>query len=157
MTATQTALATTASRAPTLEELVDRLLAPFFTEEENDDESAPLAESLAKAIHNARRLRAAGDLDEALAVLRRSDLKGADDSTLRWAFAEFVDVAKRRHADDGAYLYSPSTGRAAVLAPVADRGALEVRAVLGMRWRAGKRVSKRSLRGLKSLTKGGQQ
>ena len=56
--------------------------------------------------------------------------------------------------EDGLAAYSPATGRAAVLAPHPG-GALEVLAVLGMSWRFGKVVSRRSLRGLRPLAKGG--
>ena len=48
-------------------------------------------------------------------------------------------------------VYSQGTGRAAALVPLGD-GTLEVAAVLGMRWRPGKVVSARSLRGLRPLT-----
>ena len=47
-------------------------------------------------------------------------------------------------------VYSQGTGRAAALVPRGD-GTLEVAAVLGMRWRPGKLVSERSLRGLRPL------
>ena len=56
----------------------------------------------------------------------------------------------------GALLYSPATGKAAVLVEREGNGsALEVAAVLGMRWPVGKAVSGLSLRGLKPLAKGG--
>ena len=45
-------------------------------------------------------------------------------------------------------------GRAAALVPTGDGGTLEVAAVLGMRWRPGKVVSGRSLRGLRPLAGG---
>ena len=61
---------------------------------------------------------------------------------------------KRRFGDRGALVYSPGTGRAAALVS-RDDGALEVVAVLGMRWQRGKVVSRRSLRGLRPLAKGG--
>ncbi|MCY3920315.1 MAG: hypothetical protein OXG38_11015, partial [Chloroflexi bacterium] len=68
----------------------------------------------------------------------------------RWAYAEWLDVARRRFHDREAVVYSPDTGRAAVLAPHPG-GALEVLAVLGLRWELGKTVSRRSLRGLRGL------
>ena len=62
-------------------------------------------------------------------------------------------MVKRRFADRDALVYSQGTGRAAALVPTGD-GALEVAAVLGMRWLPGKVVSRRSLRGLRPLTGG---
>ena len=132
----------------TLEELVDRVFEALLG-------AAPDPEqSIAQGVHDARRLRQAGDLDGALAVLAGADLKGATDGETRWAYAEWLDVARRRFAGREAVVYSPGTGRAAVLAPYPG-GALEVLAVLGMRWPVGKLVSRRSLRGLRPLAKGG--
>ena len=51
-------------------------------------------------------------------------------------------------------VYSQGDGRAAALVPTGDDGSLEVVAVLGMRWRPGKVVSRRSLRGLRPLCGG---
>ena len=75
----------------------------------------------------------------------------AEPHQARWAYAEWLDLARRRFRDGGALVYSPDTGRAAVLAPGGAAGSLEVLAVLGMRWRPGKLVSGRSLRGLRPL------
>ena len=132
-----------------LEELVDRVFEALLG-------AAPEpVQSTARLVHEARRLRQAGDLDGALAVLASADLKGATDQETRWAYAEWIDVARRRFAGrDGAAVYSPATGRAAVLAPSGDGSTLEVLAVLGMRWRPGKTVSRRSLRGLRPATGG---
>ena len=144
---------TLASAAPVhrLEELVDRLLATLVPAHTGPTAPAPVG-----AIHQARRLRQSGDLDGALAALADTETTGAADSELRWLYAEWLDVARRRFADTGAVLYSPATGKAAVLVPKAgDGNTLEVAAVLGMRWPVGKTVSRRSLRGLKSLHKRG--
>ena len=137
-----------------LEELVDRLLATLFRDE--PEQGVP-ASGLVEAVHEARRLRQTGDLDGALAMLAVIDAADAPDSQLRWLFGEWLDIARRRFTGCGAMLYSPATGRAAVLVPTADGGgkALEVSVVLGMRWPVGKTVSRRSLRGLKPLVKGG--
>ena len=136
-----------------LEELVDRLLAALFPPEPGPETSAP---SLPRNVHQARRLRQTGDLDGALAALADVDTKGATEDQLRWLYAEWLDIARRRFADGNAALYSPATGRAAVLVPTGDDGAaLEAVAVLGMRWPVGKAVSRRSLRGLRPLAKGG--
>ncbi len=132
-----------------LEELVDRLFEALLGAA---PEPAP---TISRSAHETRRLRQAGDLDGALALLAGVDLKRATDREARWAYAEWLDIARRRFADrEGAAVYSPATGRAAVLAPHPG-GALEVLAVLGMRWHPGKNVSRRSLRGLRPLAKGG--
>ena len=130
-----------------LEELVDRLLAALF----RVDAEQP-ASNLARNIHEARRLRQSGDLDGALATLADVDTRQADDAQLRWLYAEWLDVTRRRFAGSKALLYSPVTGKAAlVLAGDGDGNTLEVAAVLGVRWQVGKLVSRRSLRGLKTL------
>ena len=133
----------------TLEELVDRVFEALLG-------AAPEPVQTIKAsVHEARRLRQQGDLDEALAVLAGADLEQATEQEARWAYAEWLCIVRRRFADrDSAAVYSPGTGRAAVLAPHPG-GALEVLAVLGMRWTAGRLVSRRSLRGLRPLAKGG--
>ena len=133
-----------------LEELVDRLLAALFPPE---PEPAP-APSLIKALHEARRLRQSGGLDGALAVLAGVDLADATEAQLRWLYADWLDLARRRFAGDNVMLYSPVTGRAAALVD-REGGSLETVAVLGMRWPVGKLVSRRSLRRLRSLAKGG--
>ena len=75
------------------------------------------------------------------------------ESEARWAYDEWLSLARRRYDGGDAALYSPGTGRAAVLAQRDDQ-TLEVLAALGMRWKPGRTVSRRSLRGLKTL-KGG--
>ena len=135
-----------------LEELVDRLMEALFRAE---PETAPQAEtpSVARSVHEARRLRQAGDLDGALAVFGGVDAAKVETKEARWAYAEWLALAKRRFGDRELLVYSQGAGRAAALAPRGD-GALEAVAVLGMRWQPGKVVSRRSLRGLKPL-KGG--
>ncbi len=134
-----------------LEELVDQLIAAIFKEEE--PETAAPEQSVARSVHEARRLRQAGDIDGALAVLAGMDPAKAEPHQARWTFAEWTQLVKRRFGGRGALVYSQGTGRAAALVPRGD-GALEVAAVLGMRWRPGKLVSGRSLRGLRPLTGG---
>ena len=133
-----------------LEELVDRLIAALFKEQETA--SATETASVAKSVHEARRLRQAGDLDGALAVFAGVDTARAETGEARWAYAEWTDLVRRRFGDRGALVYSQGAGRAAALAPRGD-GTLEVAAVLGMRWEPGKAVSRRSLRGLRPLAK----
>ncbi|MDE2967390.1 MAG: hypothetical protein OXS30_07905 [Chloroflexota bacterium] len=150
MTAATTTM--TAPR-PTLEELVDRIIDAIF----GLDETVQPLTSPARGIHEARRLRQTGDLDRALAAFTDLDLSEATEGERRWAHSEFLDLARRRFRDDEALVYRPGTGRAAVLTADAlgDDGTLEVRAVLGMRWRPGKLVSQRSLRGLRPLARSG--
>ncbi len=81
------------------------------------------------------------------------DMAKAEPNQARWAYAEWKQLVKRRFADRDALVYSQGTGRAAALVPRGD-DALEVTAVLGMRWRPGKLVSRRSLRGLRPLNGG---
>ena len=141
-------MTTMAMNTHTLEELVDRLLAALLGE---GLEPSP---SLVKAAHEARRLRQSGDPDGALAMLADVDAASTTEGQLRWLYAEWLDIARRRFAGTHATLYSPATGRAAVLLE-RDDGSLETAAVLGVRWPVGKLVSRRSLRGLKPLAKGG--
>ncbi len=128
-----------------LEELVDRLFDALFQEEPAQAES-----SAARTIHEARRLRQAGDVGGALEVLAGVDTAKAETNQARWAFAEWKQLVKRRFGDRNPLVYSQGTGRAAALVHNRD-GTLEVVAVLGMRWRPGKVVSERSLRGLRPL------
>ena len=138
-----------------LEELVDRLMAALFREApETAAPTATPAQSMARSVHDARRLRQAGDIDGALAVLGGVDAAKATTKEARWAYAEWLDLVRRRFSDRDALVYSQGAGRSAALASRGD-GALEVVAVLGMRWQPGKVVSRRSLRGLKPLAKGG--
>ena len=136
-----------------LEDLVDRLLATLFPDE---PEQLIAGTGVVKAVHEGRRLRQSGDLEGALAVFAGVDTANATETQIRWLYAEWLDIARRRFAGDNAMLYSPGTGRAAVLVTCEGNGAtLAVAAVLGMRWPVGKLVSRLSLRGLKPLAKGG--
>ena len=145
-------MATVEKPRRSLEELVDRLMAALFSEQ---SETAPATEtpSVPKSVHEARRLRQAGDVDGALAVLAGMDTTKAEPHQARWAYAEWTDLVRRRFGDRDALVYSQGTGRAAALVPTGDGGTLEVAAVLGMRWKPGKLVSGRSLRGLRPLAK----
>ena len=135
---------------PTLEELVDRIIdAAFGLEPPAQPSTSP-----ARAIHEARRLRQAGEMDAALATFAELDLSDSTDGERRWTYAEFVDLGRRRFGVEQAEVYCSGTGRAAVLTRI-DDDTLQVRAVLDMRWRPGKLVSRRSLRGLRPLAHGG--
>ena len=109
---------------------------------------------LAHAIHEARRLWKSGEVDGALAALANADTARTTEAEACWAHSEWVGLVQRKFGDAGVLVYSPATGRAARShrIPKAD-GVLQVVAVLGMRWQPGKLVSRRSLRGLWSLTK----
>ncbi len=132
-----------------LEELASRVIDALLTSIGGKRE-----QSVAQAVHEARRQRQAGDLDGALASLANADTASAPANETRWAYREWVSLAKRRFPDRSALVYSAGTGRAAVLAPTDQDGMLEVLAVLGMRWQPGRTVSRRSLRGLRPLAGG---
>ena len=134
-----------------LEELVDRLMDALFTANTETETAEP---SATRSIHEARRLRQAGDVDGGLAILAGMDMGKAETREARWAFSEWKQMVRRRFGDRGAVLYSQGAGRAAALVPQRDGGMLAVAAVLGMRWRPGKVVSGRSLRGLRPLNGG---
>ena len=137
-----------------LEDLVDQLMAAMgFKEFEPDTADTAEPQSATRSIHEARRLRQAGDVDGALGVLAGVDAAKATPRETRWAFSEWTQLLKRRFGNRGAMVYSQGAGRAAALVPHGD-GMLAVAAVLGMRWRPGKVVSERSLRGLRPLSGG---
>ena len=131
-----------------LEELVEQLFAAMGF----GDEPETVEHTATRSIHEARRLRQAGDVDTALGVLGSVDAGKATPREARWAFSEWAQLVKRRFGG-GALVYSQGAGRAAALLPHGD-GTLEVAAALGMRWRPGKVVSERSLRGLRPLAGG---
>ncbi len=135
-----------------LEELVDQLVATL----KFGDDDGTAERSTARTIHEARRLRQAGDVDGALDVLAGVNTAEAETNQARWAFSEWKQLVKRRFRGRDAVLYSQGTGRASALIPKGD-GMLEVAAVLGMRWRPGKVVSGRSLRGIRPLASGARQ
>ena len=148
-----------------LEELVGRLMAALtFREEPKSPVGRDSAEvdavdtskghSVVRAIHEARRLRQAADLDGALEVLAGAVMTPDDPNLARWAHSEWGQLLSRRFGHREILVYSQGTGRAAALAPRAEGGMLEVVAALGMRWRPGRIVSRRSLRGLRPLTGG---
>ena len=133
-----------------LEELVDRLFQALFSEQ---PETAPATEtpSVVKSVHEARRLRQAGDIEGALAVFAGMDTTKAEPHQARWAFSEWTDLVRRRFGVRDPAVYSQGAGRAAALVPTGHGGTLEVVSALGMRWRPGEVVSARSLRGLRPL------
>ena len=132
-----------------LEELVDRVMDALVASNHEQPQ-----ETVARRVHDARRLRKAGDLDGALAVFASVEPDKTAPNETRWAFAEWQDLVRRRFGQSETLVYSQGAGRAAALAPHGD-GTVEVLAVLGMGWQPGKVVSARSLRGLKPLKGGG--
>ncbi len=133
-----------------LEELVDRLIDALFAANTDTEAETP---SATRSIHEARRLRQAGDVDAALELLGGVNPARATTREVRWAFSEWKALVKRRFGSGDAALYTQGAGRAAALVPQGN-GTLEVVAALGMRWRPGKLVSERSLRGLRPLNGG---
>ena len=96
---------TTVRPRHSLEELVDRLFEALFAEEKE-----PAEPSAARSIHEARRLRQAGDFDGALSALGEVDTARAEPNQARWAFAEWKQLVKRWFGDRGALVYSQGTG-----------------------------------------------
>ena len=102
------------------------------------------------------------------AVLRRPNAVSLKATRSRWAMEQpFSPWAARIYSDRSpsagarertfhgwGLKHSQGTGRAAALVPTGDGGTLEVAAALGMRWRPGKVVSERSVRGLRPLNGG---
>ena len=123
MTTQATTIGGTGTRPrPSLEELVDRLMAVLFGAE---PETAPNTEppSVARSVHEARRMRQAGDIDGALAALAVMDTTKVETREARWAYAEWTDLVRRRFGDRDALVYSQGTGRAAALVPHGRRDA----------------------------------
>ena len=84
-----------------LEELVDRLIEAMFGAETAEP-------SATQTIHEARRLRQAGDVDGGLAILAGMDMAKAETREARWAFSEWSQMVKRGFGDRGRW----STARA---------------------------------------------
>ena len=129
-----------------LEYLVERVLESLVIGETG-------VRHVVQGVHEARRMRQAGDIDGALKALATLNTTRATRGELRWAYAEWLVMARRRFRGCNALLYSQGTGRAAALLRRSD-GTLEVAATLGMRWQRGNVLSRRSLRGLKPLEGG---
>ena len=114
-------MATAARPRRSLEELVDRLMAALFREE--PEKATTETPSLSQSVHEARRLRQAGDpvsstgqaIDGALAVLAGMDMAKAEPHQARWAYTEWTDLVRRRFGRSDVVVYSQGTGRAAAL------------------------------------------
>ena len=131
-----------------LEPLVDRLIAAIFGRSDARQESL----SIGKTVHEARRLRRDGRLDDALLTLADVDAARASMDQRRWLYNEWLDLVRRRFGKRQVLVYTQGDGRAAALEQV-GRGDLEVVAILGIKWQPGKIVSRRSLRGLRPLSR----
>ena len=133
-----------------LEELVDRLMATLTFRVNPEMTPVDASQRLVRDIHQSRRLRQEGNLDRALETLAGADPASAAPQHGRWAFTEWKQLVSRRFGHMAPLVYTQEAGRAAALVPAGHGGTLEVVAVLGMSWRPGKLVSRRSLRGLRS-------
>ena len=154
MTTQATTIGGTGTRPrPSLEELVDRLMAALFRAE---PETAPQAEtpSVARSVHEARRLRQAGDLDGALAVFAGVDTARAETREARWAYAEWTDLVKRRFGDRDALVYSQGTRQGQRRWFPRATARLRSRRSWGCGGSRARLVSRRSLRGLRPLSGG---
>ena len=69
--------------------------------------------SMARSVHEARRLRQAGDIDGALAVFAGADTARAETREARWAYAEWTDLVRRRFGGPGDALGAGQAGLAA--------------------------------------------
>ena len=99
-----------------LEELVDQLIAAMFKVEEPAASQAatPTAtapQSVVRSVHEARRLRQAGDVDGALVVLGGVDTAQATPREVRWAFSEWKQLVKRRFGRQGRPGLQPKCGQ----------------------------------------------
>ena len=128
-----------------LEPLVNRLIAAIFGRTDSERDSL----SVGKAVHEARRLRREDKLDDALLTLADADASHGSLDQRRWLYNEWLELVKRRFGRRQIVVYTQGDGHAAALEQVAQ-GDLEVVAALGMKWRPGKVVSRRSLRGLRT-------
>ena len=110
---------------------------------------------MARAVHAARRLRQAGDLDGAMAAFAELDPAGASEAEARWAYGEWVGPGAAALRGQRGRRVQPGHGTGRRPRPSdSEDGMLEVLTVLGMRWQPGQRVSRRSLRGLRPLAGG---
>ena len=103
-----TAAVTGSKGLSSLEELVGRLMDALRWEKTPAQEAG-----LVRTVHEARRMRQAGDLDGALAVLAGLDAATATPGEARWAYSEWLDLVRKRFGGFRVMAYSPGTGRAA--------------------------------------------
>ena len=133
-------------RKSTLEHMVDRLLASLLPVEREDTDR-----EVRRSIHDARRARRSGAVDEALARLSGPDLSLASADMASWAYREWLTIVRQRYGTRSLLLYRAGHGRVAVVELGPDLGTVRVVAVLGIRWEPGRLLSRRCLRGLAPL------
>ena len=103
-----TTAAVTNRTMTSLEELVGGLMDALLWER------APAQESgLVRGIHEARRLRQAGDIEGALGLLGGAETAGAAPAEVRWAYTEWLDLVRKRFGGFRVMVYGPGTGRSA--------------------------------------------
>ncbi len=85
-----------------LEELVDRVIETLFPAQTEEAKA-----SARRSIHEARRLRQAGDVDGALEALGSVSVTKATPSEVRWAFSGWKALVKRRFGDREVLVYTP--------------------------------------------------
>ena len=77
-----------------LEELVDRVMDALFASNHKQPQ-----ETVARSVHDARRLRKAGNLDGALAVFAGVEPDTTAPNEVRWAYAEWLSLVRRTYGD----------------------------------------------------------
>ena len=88
-----------------LEVLVDRVIEALFGVQQ--EEMPVPAPTVAKSVHDARRLRRAGDLDGALSVMSEVDTPNAPVRDACWAYSEWLDLVRRRFGKKGVHGLQP--------------------------------------------------
>ena len=91
-----------------LEELVDNLIDALFPAQ-----TEAVEQSATRSIHEARRLRQAGDVDGGLAILAGMDMGKVETREARWAFSEWKQLGEAavRWLGRGALHPGHGTGR----------------------------------------------
>ena len=90
-----------------LEELVGRLIDALRWEKPPAQEPG-----LVRGIHEARRLRRAGDIEGALGLLGGAETAGAAPAEVRWAYTEWLNLVRKRFGGFRVMVYGPGTDRA---------------------------------------------
>jgi hypothetical protein len=80
---------------------VDRVMDALFASNHEQPQ-----ETVARRVHNARRLRKAGDLDGALAVFASVEPDTTGPNEVRWAYAEWLSLVRRTYRDRDLLVYS---------------------------------------------------
>ena len=75
-----------------LEELVDRVMDALFASNHQQPQ-----ETVARRVHDARRLRKAGNLDGALVVFASVEPDTTAPNEVRWAYVEWLSLVRRTY------------------------------------------------------------